>query len=223
MHTFKTFFGLTLAAAWLVCLNGCQPRQSKNTEEKPLPFYNKSDFTPEWIKKEEPKYQKIHTIAPFRFTNQDSEAVTNETLRGKIYVANFFFTTCGSVCPRMTENLRMIQEAFDASDDVRLVSHTVMPWVDSLPRLRRFVKRKNIDTKMWHLVTGKKEEIYTLARQSYFAEEKPGFAKDANEFLHTEHVILVDKKGRIRGVYNGMVQLEVKRLVQDIKTLRNVG
>lgn len=222
--SFQTLFLLFLMSVTLVCLTNCGSSQKKQVaNETPLPFYNKSDFTPEWIQKNDPKYTKIHTIAPFNFVNQDNQTVNNQTLKGKIYVANFFFTTCGSVCPRMTENLRMIQDAFDVSDDVRLVSHTVMPWVDSLPRLRRFVQRKEIDTKMWHLVTGKKEEIYKLARQSYFAEQEPGFAKKEDEFLHTEHVVLVDKEGRIRGVYNGMVELEVKRLVKDIRTLRSVG
>ena len=198
-------------------INACN---SKKVNEKPLPFFNKADFTPEWIKKNDPKYKAIHTIAPFKFTNQDNQRVTNETFAGKIYVANFFFTTCGSVCPRMTENMHLIQEAFDGDEEVMMISHTVMPWVDSLPRLRKYVKRKKIDTKRWHLVTGKKEEIYQLARQSYFAEEKPGFDKDEEEFLHTEHLILVDAKGRIRGVYNGTLQLEAKRLIQDIETLK---
>lgn len=224
IYTSQSLLLLFCVAMGITWLTGCGSAPKKQVaEETPLPFYNKSDFTPEWIKKNDPKYAKIHTIAPFKFVNQDSKAVTNESLKGKIYVANFFFTTCGSVCPRMTENLRLVQDAFDANDDVRLVSHTVMPWVDSLPRLRRFVQRKKIDTDMWHLVTGKKEEIYKLARQSYFAEEEPGFAKKENEFLHTEHVVLIDKQGRIRGVYNGMVELEVRRLVKDIKTLRNVG
>ncbi|HAS43890.1 MAG TPA: SCO family protein [Microscillaceae bacterium] len=194
---------------------------TKKIAEKPLPFFNKADFTPEWIQKTDPKYPKIHTIAPFKFTNQDNKAVTNQTFAGKIYVANFFFTTCGSVCPRMTENMHLIQEEFDGDEEVMMISHTVMPWVDSLPRLRKYVKRKKIDTKRWHLVTGKKDEIYQLARQSYFAEEKPGFDKDEEEFLHTEHLILVDSKGRIRGVYNGTLELEAKRLVDDIKTLKH--
>ncbi|OJJ15202.1 SCO family protein [marine bacterium AO1-C] len=215
MQKYRIYWGIiTIMVVGLVSCN------SKKTKEKPLPFFNKADFTPEWIQKNDPKYAKIHTIAPFKFINQDNQAVTNQTFAGKIYVANFFFTTCGSVCPRMTENMHIIQEEFDGDEEVMMISHTVMPWVDSLPRLRKYVKRKKIDTKRWHLVTGKKDEIYQLARQSYFAEEKPGFDKDEEEFLHTEHVILVDTKGRIRGVYNGTLELEAKRLVEDIKTLK---
>lgn len=220
--TNKQLYFLCCLGLCVGLLSACGQQQTQ-TNEKPLPYFNKADFTPEWIKKEDPKYKSMHTIAPFRFTNQDNKTVTNKTFANKIYVANFFFTTCGAVCPRMTENLHKIQDEFGANQDVMLISHTVMPWVDSLPRLKRFVERKKIDTRMWHLVTGKKSEIYKLARQSYFAESAPGFAKDEDEFLHTEHVILVDKEGHIRGVYNGMVELEVRRLVQDIKTLKRQG
>lgn len=215
--TSSKLYLLSCLAIGLLALGACS-HQKKNA--KPLPYFNQADFTPEWIKKDDPKLKNIHTIAPFKLINQDSQTVTNATFAGKIYVANFFFTTCGTVCPRMTENMHLVQEEFGGDDEVMMISHTVMPWVDSLPRLRKYVKRKDIDTDQWHLVTGKKEEIYKLARQSYFAEEKPGFTRGEEEFLHTEHLILVDKSGRIRGVYNGTLALEAKRLVEDIRTLK---
>lgn len=187
-----------------------------------LPFYNSADFTPEWIEKSDASYEQIHTIADFNFTNQEGKAVSNETLKGNIYVADFFFTICPSICPKMTSNLSRIQEGF-SGDKVKLVSYSVMPWADSVSVLKNYAEVKGIDNSQWHLLTGETEAIYDLARQSYFAEKEIGLDKSSDEFLHTENFILVDKMGRIRGVYNGTLGLEMTRLSQDIKTLLASG
>jgi protein SCO1/2 len=120
----------------------------------------------------------------------------------------------------MMENLLKVQKEFPGNEDIAFISHTVTPWIDSVARLKNYAQRFNLDNR-WHLVTGDKATIYNLARCSYFAEEEPGFTKDSTEFLHSEHVVLVDKYKKIRGVYNGTLELEIDRLIGDIKELMN--
>lgn len=212
----KVYLLLSLISISLIV--SCQKQEAKTK----LPFYNSADFTPEWIEKSDPRYDQIHTIADFNFTNQEGRAISNKTLEGDIYVADFFFTICPSICPKMTSNLSRIQEGF-SSNDVKLVSYSVMPWADSVSVLKNYADVKGIDSSQWHLLTGETEAIYDLARQSYFAEKEIGLDKTSDEFLHTENFILVDQLGRIRGVYNGTLQLEMTRLSQDIKTLLALG
>jgi protein SCO1/2 len=198
----------------------CKKKLEKKSMEIELPFYNEEMFTPEWIADDDPRYDDIHTIADFSFINQLGDTVTQDYFHEKVYVANFFFTICPSVCPKMTANLNRVQEAYKDDDRVKIISHTVMPWIDSVAKLKDYALAKNIDINQWQLVTGEKEEIYALARTSYFADE--GFGKtvtDVTDFLHTEKVILIDQKRRIRGVYNGTILLEMKRMVEDILTL----
>lgn len=188
-----------------------------------LPFYNTPDFSPHWVESSTAQYDSIHQIAPFKFYNQLGEVVDNKTFEGKIYAANFFFTICPTICLKMTSNIHLVQDAFQDDDDVLLLSHSVMPWVDSIPKLYDYAKNKEVINGKWHLITGDREEIYTLARNSYFAERDMGVQKSTKEFLHTENVILVDQKGRIRGIYNGTLSLEMKRLIDDIKLLKEMG
>jgi protein SCO1/2 len=178
----------------------------------PLPYYNTAGFTPEWAS------APRHRIPAFSFTGQQGERVSDTTLRGKIYIANFFFTSCGSICPVMMKNLLKVQQAFPGDGRIAFLSHTVAPWVDSPPRLKTYSEKHGLDAR-WHLVTGDKASIYRLARQGYFAEEEPGFYKDSTEFLHTEHVLLIDTGGHIRGVYNGTLPLEMDRLITDVGQL----
>jgi protein SCO1/2 len=186
-----------------------------------LPYYDRADFTPQWIENQEDVSKKIkHRIADFSFENQSGKKITEKNLVRKIHIANFFFTTCGSICPRMTENLKKVQNNFKNDADILLLSYSVMPWIDSIPRLRGYAERESITTDQWHLLTGDKYKIYQLARQSYFAEEEFGFTKDSTDFLHTERVLLIDKNRRIRGVYNGTVALDMNRLIADIELLK---
>ena len=185
-------------------------------KESSLPYYNTPDFTPFWTEKAD----KPHRIADFSFQNQDGKTVTNADFDGKIYIANFFFTTCPSICPKMQSNLTAVATAFEHDDNVHIISHTVMPWIDTVGRLKEYADLKNIDSKKWQLVTGSEGVIYDLARKSYFAEEAIGYTKDSTQFLHTEHFLLVDGNRRLRGLYNGTLPLEVQRLIEDIKTLK---
>lgn len=185
-----------------------------------LPFINKPDFTPEWIATDDAAYKNIHIIPAFSFTNQDGKTVTEKDVAGKIYVADFIFTRCGSICPIMTTNMATLQEKYKNDDDVLLLSHSVTPQMDSVPVLKRYAETKGIISGKWHLLTGNETEIYALAKKQYFAGDTIGYYQTGNEFLHTENFILIDKHRRIRGVYNGTLALEMERLMDDIAMLK---
>jgi protein SCO1/2 len=189
-------------------------------EEIKLPYYNNPDFTPLFIDDEDEVDQKIpHTIADFSFLNQDSTIISQKNIEGKIHVANFIFTSCGSICPVMTTNLKIVNDSLSKNSDVVLLSYSVTPWIDSPSVLKAYKKRNGIQNSNWHFLTGSKKDIYKLARKSYFAEEDLGFTKDSTEFLHTEHFILVDKSKRIRGIYNGTLSFEMNQMLDDIRSL----
>lgn len=185
-----------------------------------LPYYNEPDFSPEFLVKQDSINTKIkHKIQDFEFLNQDSVAISQQNIEGKIHVANFIFTKCGVVCPILTKNLKIVSDSLEAENDLVFLSYSVTPWIDSPSVLKSYKQRNNIVNKNWHFLTGNKSEIYNLARKSYFAEEDIGFAKDSTQFLHTEHFILVDKDKRIRGIYNGTLSFEMQQLIEDIKLL----
>lgn len=212
----KPIFSLSIIL--LASLLSCTQKQ-KNIDIE-LPFYNQSDFTPEWINEEDPSYPNIHTIAPFEFQNQNGDLISNKSLDGKVYAANFFFSICPGVCPKMKNNLMKVQNEFLQDDRVKILSHTVMPWVDSVARLNEYAQLNEINSDIWHLVTGSKKDLYTMARASYFADE--GFGKSVTldeDFLHTENIVLIDQKRRIRGVYSGTLEVEVSRMIEDIHLL----
>jgi protein SCO1/2 len=207
-----------ILAAIMILLTGCD-RQLKSTET--LPFYNTADFTAEWITPDEPRYKTIHTIRSFALYDQLGHVFTSDSLKGKVYVANFFFTTCPSICPKMVSNLAVVQQSFATSPELELVSFSVMPWVDSVGRLNEYGKSHAVNPKKWHLLTGDREKIYTLGRRAYFAEKGVGLLKDSTEFLHTESMLLIDKKARIRGIYNATQPDDIARITDDIKILLN--
>ena len=197
----------------------CGERAQKKTTQH-LPYYNTPDFTPVFLPAgADVKKQITHIIPAFNMTDQYGHSITQNDVAGKIHVANFIFTRCGSICPIMTKHMKLIDSAFAQNPNVVLLSYSVTPWIDSVQRLHAFAADNKITSPNWHLLTGSQREIYALARQSYFAEEDLGFTKDSTEFLHTEHMLLVDKTGRIRGIYNGTLQLEAEQLIADIGTL----
>lgn len=198
----------------------CQTK--KQPIKETLPYYNSADFTPNWYNAKQLDTVKLHKIATFQFTDQDGNLVSNETVKGKIYVANFFFTICPSICPTMTQNLFAVQKAFKDDAGIVMLSHSVMPATDTVAQLKKYANRWKIDSQRWHLLTGSKEQIYTLARQSYFAEKEIGLQKEKNEFLHTENAFLIDQQGYIRGVYNATLALDVENLINDIRVLQSV-
>ena len=201
----------------VIVLVACSCRQ---LNKERLPFYNTPDFTPQWISITDKKYSSIHTIAPFSFFNQNGANITNKNVEGKICVANFFFTTCTSICPKMMNNLKKVQQAFLNNKDVAILSHSVLPETDSVQRLSSYARQFHVNSDQWWLLTGNKDEIYQMARKSYFADEETGYNKSSHEFLHTENCVLVDQKGRIRGVYNATLELEMNKLIEHIKILQ---
>lgn len=217
---------LLLRIAFLVSAAGllfsCEPKKKAVSvaANNRLPYYNSPDFTPLFMTSRGEALQRItHSISGFTFTDQDGNSISEKNVEGKIHVADFFFTSCGSICPRMTQNMKRISEAFLSDPKVMLLSYSVTPWIDSVQRLNEYAKTNNISSKNWHLLTGNKAKIYELARKSYFAEEEPGFTKDSTEFLHTEHFLLVDGDKKIRGIYNGTLATEIDQLIADIREL----
>jgi protein SCO1/2 len=186
--------------------------------KKTLPIYNPADVNPELVDSTVQYIQKYHTIADFSFTNQNGKTITQKDYEGKIYVADFFFTTCGSICPIMTTNMLDIQKAFATNPKVMMLSHTVLPETDSVPVLKAYAKKKGVNDAKWNLVTGDKKEIYAMARKSYLAV-KLGKPSELYDMVHTENFILVDTKRRVRGFYDGTKKEEIERLVEDIKWL----
>jgi len=185
-----------------------------------LPFFNSAEFTPEWIAEDSKEYASIHTIPDFEFTNQNGEKITKETYKDKIYVADFFFTSCPGICPRLAKNMGKLQEVFKDDNDVLLLSHSVTPVKDSVSVLNTYAIENNVNANKWNLVTGDKDEIYKLARTAYFADEDFVKTQDESAFIHTENFILIDEKGRIRGVYNGTLAVEIDRIVRHIQLLK---
>jgi protein SCO1/2 len=215
--TWPTAFLRTSLWLFLAVCFGCNPLETNPG----LPYYNTPDFTPVFIESADGVAEKIpHTIGDFAFRDQNNATISQKDIEGKIHVADFFFTSCGVICPTMTKHLKMVEKAFPNDKNLVLLSYSVTPWIDSVARLKKYSEANGIQSKNWHLLTGRKSEIYQLARQSYFAEEELGFSKDSTEFLHTEHFLLVDKQKRIRGIYNGTLELEMQQLIADIKTLQ---
>lgn len=185
-----------------------------------LPYYNTPDFEPQFFESTQVASTKItHQLKPFSFLDQYGQPISDTLLRGKVHVANFFFSRCTNICPNMIKQMQLIESEFGQNPEVEMLSFSVTPWLDSVSVLKKYADKNNIKSKQWHLLTGDKNAIYTLARKSYFAEENLGFTKDNGQFLHTEHVVLVDKTLRIRGIYNGSLGLEMEQLAKDIKLL----
>ncbi len=187
---------------------------------KSLPIFNPSDVNPELVDSTIQYISKYHTIADFSFVNQNGKTITQKDYEGKVYVADFFFTTCGSICPKMTTNLADVQKAFINNPKVMLLSHTVFPETDSIPVLKAYAIKNGVVDSKWNLVTGDKKAIYTMARKSYLAV-KLGRPEQLYDMVHTENFVLVDTKRRVRGFYDGTKKEDMKRLIEDINFLSN--
>jgi protein SCO1/2 len=205
---------MKLMKKWLIVLLAVVScKQNKRT----LPYYNTADFTPQWELPDDRK--KNHFIRPFSLTDQDGNTVTEKTMNGKICVVDFFFTTCPGICPKLTHSMSDIQREFKADSNVMLLSHTATPETDSVPTLKKYALQKGVVSGKWHLLTGKRSELYDLGRNYYFIEEDLGLKRDTSVFLHTENFVLVDRKRRLRGIYNGLDKLSMEQLAIDIKLL----
>ena len=186
---------------------------------QPLPIYQPTMVSTELVDSTIQHKKKYHKIADFSLTNQNGETITQNNYKGKIYVADFFFTTCRTICPIMTTNMAEIQKEILDDDNVMLLSHSVTPEIDTVAQLKRYAKKKGVNDKKWNLVTGDKKEIYKLARKSYLAVKDNG---DGGPFdmVHTENFMLIDKKRQIRGFYDGTNSEDISRLLNDILILK---
>lgn len=217
MKWIRIYFPVIIFIVVLAC---CKQPARNEQAARVLPFYTSADFTPQWIEKNSAAYNSIHTIPSFQFINQDSASVSEKTFSSKIYVADFFFTACPGICKRLTTNLSLVQTAFKTDSDVLLLSHSVTPESDNVSRLQQYANAFGVIKNKWHLVTGKREDIYGIARNAYFADEDMGVKKNSDDFLHTENMLLIDKHKRIRGVYKGTSVKDVTDLIADIKVLK---
>ncbi|MFV8341492.1 SCO family protein [Flavobacterium sp. XS2P39] len=215
-YKYRKFFGVLLVFSIItIYLFYVALKPSKS-----LPIFNPSDVNPELVDSTVQYISKYHTIADFSFVNQNGKTITQKDYEGKIYVADFFFTTCGSICPKMTTNLADIQKAFVNNPKVMLLSHTVFPETDSIPVLKAYAQKHGVIDRKWNLVTGDKKEIYTMARKSYLAV-KLGKPSELYDMVHTENFVLVDAQKRVRGFYDGTNKEDIKRLIADINFLSN--
>ncbi|MGB5497895.1 MAG: SCO family protein [Maribacter sp.] len=209
---FAIVFSILSIIIMVLFYNALQPK-------KTLSIYQPSMVNAELVDSTLQHVKKYHTIADFSLTNQNGKTITQSDYKGKIYIADFFFTTCPTICPIMTKNMAGIQKRIIDDDDVFLLSHSVTPEIDSVAQLKKYALEKGVDDAKWNLVTGDKKQIYQLARKSYLAVKSDG---DGGPFdmIHTENFILVDKERRIRGFYDGTKNGEIEKLMEDLDILK---
>ncbi len=184
-----------------------------------LPVYQPAQFDPSLVDSTMTHVKRYHTIADFSLVNQNGDTITQANYEGKIYIADFFFTTCPTICPIMTENMGVLQAEILNDPEVLLLSHSVTPDIDSVAQLKKYALEKGVVDSKWNLVTGNKKQIYELARKSYLAAKSDGDG-GPYDMIHTENFILVDKEKRIRGTYDGTNQEEMQKILEDIEILK---
>ena len=209
------YFVIFLSLSWL----GVACQQQSSTSADTLPYYQEATFTPNWFANETDVPAGFHRIGEFTLQNQLGETITRANLEGKIVIADFFFATCPGICPKMTANMGTLQQAFAKEEAVVLLSHTVTPAQDSVAALADYARIHDVQPGKWHLLTGEREQLYALGRKHYFVEEDLGLTKSPDEFIHTENFVLLDKKQRIRGIYNGLNKAALQQLKKDVSTL----
>lgn len=187
--------------------------------KKVLPVYQPNMVNAELVDSTVQHKKKYHTIADFSLTNQNGETITQEDYNGKIYVADFFFTTCPTICPIMTDHMVQLQEKLKDDPNLLLLSHSVTPKIDSVAQLKKYAVEKGVNDAKWNLVTGNKKHIYELARKSYLAVKDNGDG-GPYDMIHTENFMLIDKERRIRGFYDGTDPEDIERLLKEIDVLK---
>lgn len=211
-YTSVAVTGLIFLVAVVVGYNLLVPKER-------LPVYNPTDVNPRLVDFSIQHIKKDHKIGEFKLINQNGDTITNETYQDKIYIADFFFTRCATICPIMTNNMGELQNIYKSDSSIMFLSHSVTPVIDSISVLKQYAINKGVIDAKWNLVTGNKKHIYELARKSYFAvlDEGDGGEQD---FIHTEQFVLVDAKRQIRGFYDGTDKNEIDRIIKDIEILK---
>ena len=183
-----------------------------------LPIYQPAEVNEKLVDSSIIHVAKYHKISDFKLTNQNGKEITQANYKDKIYVADFFFTTCQDICPVMTKNMYQLQEELKNDNEILLLSHTVIPEVDTVEQLKKYAIENNVDDSKWNLVTGDKKQIYELARKSYLAVEDSNY--NEYDMIHTENFMLIDKEKQIRGFYDGTNSEEINQLLKDIEILK---
>lgn len=206
-----TFVGIFFAAVWIG-----YPMLKKTPR---LPVYNPVDINPKLVDDSMKRVTRKHKVGDFKLVDQLGDTITQDDFLGKIYVADFFFTTCPTICKDMSGNFAKLQDKFKNDNDILLLSHTVTPQIDTVAALAAYGEQYGAIPGKWFLTTGDKKHIYDLARKSYFAclDEGDGGVQD---FIHTENFVLVDKEGRLRGFYDGTAEGDLDRLIAEIGYLK---
>lgn len=207
-----------LIPAILIAIIGITIAYFMIDQPKKLKVYNPIDINPDLVDESLRTVDKYHRVGSFNLTNQDGEKTTENDFRNKIYVTDFFFVTCPTICPKMTDQMHRVYNEFKNNDDIMFLSHTVMPETDSVPVLKDYANKLDVNSAKWKFVTGDKKQIYNLARRTYFAAITEGDG-GVNDFIHTENFVLVDKEKRLRGFYDGTSKEDVDRLIEDINAL----
>ena len=210
--TFLLFFSGLSAIILYLFFNALTPR-------KILPIYQPAEVSFELVDSSLQHIKKYHKIADFKLTNQNGQSISQRDYENRIYVADFFFTTCPSICPIMTDNMVYIQQYIMDDENIYLLSFSVTPAIDSVPQLKKYALEKGVIDAKWNLLTGDKKEIYTLARKSYFVVKEDGDG-GPHDMIHTENFVLVDPDKRIRGYYDGTSKTAMDSLKLDLVTLK---
>ena len=189
------------------------------SQEERLKIYNPIDINPRLVDISVKNLKKNHSISDFELTNQNGKTITNTTYENKIYIADFFFTRCQTICISMAYNMSELQEYYKEDNDIMFLSHSVTPTIDSVPVLKEYAINKGVIDGKWNITTGSKSHIYDLARKNYFAVLDEG-SGDENDFIHTEQFVLIDKERRIRGFYDGTEKEDMNKIKKDITILK---
>lgn len=193
-----------------------------NSNKKKLPFYNPTDLKAEMVDSSLLRKGYGHKIGEFSFQNQENKTISLSDVKGKVFVAEYFFTTCGTICPKMNQQMTRVQKVYSDNPDFKILSFTVDPDIDDVKQMKTYADNHGANPNQWYFLTGKKEELYGLARKSFFIL-KPAEAENlgdaGSDFIHTNNFVLVDQKLRIRGYYDGTSSKEVDKLIKDIQIL----
>ncbi len=182
-------------------------------------YFVLTKLIPDFGKKKSPP---ISYVRPFAFTNQDGKIITEKNMAGKVYVAEYFFTTCKTICPLMNRNMKLVYDALKDEKDFFILSHTSMPETDSVPQLKKYADSMRVRTDKWMFLTGRKDSLYTTARISYTIDNPANNLKSIDDdFIHTQFFALVDRNGDVRKIYDGLKESEVRRLIKDAEKLLN--
>lgn len=197
----------------LLLATGCK------TPTLAVPFYRSASLTPEWLDPITANSNNTHRVAPFQLTDQNRIPVTADSLARRATIIHFFFTACAGVCPTTQTNIARLLAGMPDERRLQILSHSVTPERDSVAALQTYARMHHIDDARWHLLTGERRDIERLARDSYFVNLSDGKSYGISNLAHTETLVLVDARGRLRGMYTGSLPLDIERLGEDIRSI----